>query len=152
MKKRVENRVLFLTLAAGMLAALTSAGAQNVATNRNDFSPEELTLFNQGAVMETYEPENASGHHITSIQPLDSSHKPKGPKSTILALNFGSEDAKAARDEGISMAKFHYTPAQAHDFIFAEGWSKYQPDRFFTRAYVQEAEAAFVKASGREKD
>jgi hypothetical protein len=102
--------------------------------------------------METYEPNHASGHHITSIQPLGSNHKPEGPKSTILAINFGIEDAKEARDEGNSMAQFHYTAAQAHDFIVAEGWSKYQPDRFFTRAYVQEAEAAFAKASGRGRE
>jgi hypothetical protein len=147
------NRVIFLVLATRILVICSSsARAQSVATNRDDFSPEELALFNQGAVMETYEPDNASGHHITDIQPLDSKHRPKGPKSAILSINFGIQDAKAARDEGISMAQFHYTATQAHDFIFAEGWSKYQPDRFFTRAYVQEAEAAFVKASGRGRE
>jgi hypothetical protein len=149
----MKKRVLYITLAAGMFAVLIySARAQNIATSRNDFSAEEQALFKQGAVMETYEPENPSGHHITYIQPLDSNHKPKGRKSPILAINFGIEDAKAARDEGISMAQFHYSAAQAHEFIFAEGWSKYQPDRFFTRAYVQEAEAAFVKASGRVRE
>jgi hypothetical protein len=100
--------------------------------------------------MDTYETASHRGHHITYIQPLDANHMPKGPKSKILAINFGIEDAKAAREEGLSMVQFHYSRAQAHEFIFSEGWSKYQPDRFFTRAYVQEAEAAFVKASGRQ--
>jgi hypothetical protein len=137
---------LVLTLAAGLLAALTfSTRAQNVASN--NLFPEELALFKEGAVMETYNPDKPRGHEIIYIQPLGANHKPKGPKSKMLAINFGIEDAKAAREEGISMAQFHYSAAQAHDFIFAEGWSKYQPDRFFTRAYVQEAEAALVKAS-----
>jgi hypothetical protein len=128
------------------LAALAfSARAQKVSAS--DLSPEELALYREGAVMETYNPDKPSGHEITYIQPLGANHKPKGTKSKILAIRI--EDAKAAREEGLSMAQFHYRAAQAHDFNFAEGWSKYQPDRFFTRAYVQEAEAAFAKASQR---
>jgi hypothetical protein len=146
----MKIHLLVVTLAAGMLAALTfPARAQNVPAGSDSFSEEELALYKEGAVMDTYETEKPSGHHITYIQPLDDNHKPKGPKSKILAINFGIEDAKAAREEGLSMAQFHYSRAQAHDFIFAEGWSKYQPDRFFTRAYVQEAETAFLKASAR---
>jgi hypothetical protein len=142
----MKIHLLVATLAAGILAALTfQVRAQNVPSS-NSFTPEELALYKEGAVMDTYETGNPSGHHITYIQPLGDNHKPKGPKGKILAINFGIEDAKAAREEGLSMAEFHYSRAQAHDFIFAEGWSKYQPDRFFTRAYVQEAETAYLKA------
>ena len=96
---------LVLTLAAGLLAALTfSTRAQNVASN--NLFPEELALFKEGAVMETYNPDKPRGHEIIYIQPLGANHKPKGPKSKMLAINFGIEDAKAAREEGISMAQF----------------------------------------------
>jgi hypothetical protein len=149
----MNKSFLVLTLTAVILRTLTfPVGAQSNRARSNNLSPEELALYKEGAVLETYEPANAGGHHITYIQPLDDNHKPKGPKSKMLAINFGIEDAKAAREEGISMAQFHYSAAQAHDFIFAEGWSKYQPDRFFTRAYVQEAETAFVKASDRTEE
>jgi hypothetical protein len=40
------------------------------------------------------------------------------------------------------MAECHYTPSQAHEFLFAEGWDKYH-DRFFTRCYVEQGEAAY---------
>jgi hypothetical protein len=40
------------------------------------------------------------------------------------------------------MAEFHYSPSQAHEFLFAQGWDKYH-DRFFTRCYVQEGENAY---------
>jgi len=43
------------------------------------------------------------------------------------------------------MAECHYSPSQAHEFLFAQGWDKYH-DRFFTRCYVQEGEAAYDKA------
>ncbi len=36
-------------------------------------------------------------------------------------------------------------PSQAYEFLFAQGWDKYH-DRFFTRCYVQEGEAAYDKA------
>ena len=47
--------------------------------------------------------------------------------------------------EGQSMAESHYSPAQAEQFLFAEGWDKYH-DRFFTRGYVQEGLDAYSKA------
>jgi hypothetical protein len=40
------------------------------------------------------------------------------------------------------MAEFHYSPSQAHEFLFAQGWDKYH-DRFFTRCYVQEGENGY---------
>jgi hypothetical protein len=39
------------------------------------------------------------------------------------------------------MASFNYSPQQAEQFLFAEGWDKYH-DRYFTRCYVQEGENA----------
>jgi hypothetical protein len=65
----------------------------------------------------------------------------------VVAFVFGMEDAEPARREGQTMAEFHYSPAEAEQFLFAEGWDKYRPDRFFTRAYVQEGMEAFKKAA-----
>ena len=47
--------------------------------------------------------------------------------------------------QGRSMAECHYSPSQAHEFLFAQGWDKYH-DRFFTKCYVQEGENAYDKA------
>ena len=71
------NKILhLLTLTVGMLAALTfSARTQNIPSDA--LSPEELALFKEGAVMETYNPDKPSGHEITYIQPLGANHKPK---------------------------------------------------------------------------
>jgi hypothetical protein len=55
------------------------------------------------------------------------------------------EDAQPAREQGKSMAEFHYSPQQAHEFLFAQGYEKYH-DRFFTRCYVQEGENAYEAA------
>src|SRR5205809_8017172 len=63
----------------------------------------------------------------------------------VLCFVFGMEDAQPAREQGRSMAASHYSPEQAHEFLFAQGWDKYH-DRFFTRCYVQEGEAAYEAA------
>ena len=64
---------------------------------------------------------------------------------SVVCFVFGIEDAEPARKEGRSMAEFQYSPSQAHEFLFAQGWDKYH-DRFFTRCYVQEAENAYDEA------
>jgi len=113
-------------------------------------TPEEQALVNKGAVMEMYKPDEHSRHFIAHI---DSVTNPKTGKArnvpnksqSVVCFVFGIEDAESAREQGRSMAEFHYTSSQAHEFLFAQGWDKYH-DRFFTRCYVQEGEGAYDKA------
>src|SRR5438067_7214633 len=109
--------------------------------------------------MEMYKPHEHSRHFIAHI---DSVTDPKTKKASKTANNpqavvcfvFGMEDAESAREQGRSMAEFHYSPSQAHEFLFAQGWDKYH-DRFFTRCYVQEGEDAYqneVKAQQKPVD
>jgi hypothetical protein len=115
----------------------------------SDLTPEEQALLNKGAVMEMYKPDEHSRHFITHIDAVADSKTGKPRKmenpAPLLCFVFGMEDAEAARKEGRSMAEFHYSRAQAHEFLFAQGWDKYH-DRFFTRAYVQEGENAYNEA------
>jgi hypothetical protein len=111
---------------------------------------EEQVLVDKGAVMEMYKPDEHSGHFIAHI---DSVTDPKTGKArtspnksqTVVCFVFGIEDAQPAREQGRSMADCHYSPSQAHEFLFAQGWDKYH-DRFFTRCYVQEGEDAYNEA------
>jgi len=120
---------------------------------------EEQALVNKGAVVEMYKPDEHSRHFIAHI---DSVTDPKTRKTrdipnksqTVVCFVFGIEDAESAREQGRSMAEFHYTSSQAHEFLFAQGWDKYH-DRFFTRCYVQEGEGAYdsaVKAQQKRDD
>src|SRR6476660_9396533 len=110
---------------------------------------EEQALVNKGAVMEMYKPDEHSRHFLAHI---DSVTDPKTGKArnvpdkaqSVVCFVFGIEDAEPAREQGRSMAKFHYSPEQAHEFLFAQGWDKYH-DRFFTRCYVQEGEEAYQR-------
>src|SRR6266550_7535635 len=110
-------------------------------------TPEGQALVNKGAVMEMYKPDEHSRHFIAHI---DSVTDPKTGKArnvpdktqSVVCFVFGIEDAEPAREQGQSMAEFHYTPSQAHEFLFAQGWDKYH-DRFFTRCYVQAGEDAY---------
>ena len=119
-------------------------------TKADTLTAEEQALVNKGAVMEMYKPDEHSRHFIARI---DSVTDPKTKKASKTANNpqavvcfvFGIEDAEPARKEGRSMAEFHYSSSRAHEFLFAQGWDKYH-DRFFTRCYVQEGEAAYDKA------
>lgn len=110
---------------------VTAVASLTIVNAKAALSPEEQTLFEKNLYMETYEPDQPTGHQIGSI----------GGKP-VLIFNFGIEDVKAARFEGRSMAQFHYGREQAEQFLFAEGWDKYH-DRFFTRAYVQEGMEAY---------
>jgi hypothetical protein len=123
------------------------------------FTEEEQALLDKNRTMEMYKPDEHSRHFIAHI---DSATDPKtGEKrkiskdaQTALCFVFGMEDAKPAREQGRSMAEFRYTPEQTHEFLFAQGWDKYH-DRFFTRCYVQEGEAAYeatVKAQQKPAD
>jgi hypothetical protein len=130
----------------------------------NSSEPDTLTakeqaLVNKGAVMEMYKPDEHSRHFIAHI---DSVTDPKTGKArnvpdksqSVVCFVFGIEDAEPAREQGRSMAEFHYSPSQAHEFLFAQGWEKYH-DRFFTRCYVQEGEDAYdtaVKAQQKRDD
>jgi hypothetical protein len=111
---------------------------------------EEQALVNKGAVMQMYKPDEHSRHFIAHI---DSATDPRTGKTrkipndsqAVVCSVFGIEDAEPARKEGRSMAECHYSPSQAHEFLFAQGWDRYH-DRFFTRCYVQEGEGAYDKA------
>ena len=116
-------------------------------TKPDTLTPEEQGLVNKGAVMEMYKLDEHSRHFIAHI---DSVTDPKTRKTrdipnksqSVVCFVFGIEDAEPAREQGRSMADFHYSPSQAHEFLFAQGWDKYH-DRFFTRCYVQEGEDAY---------
>jgi hypothetical protein len=128
---------------AAVFVALNSS-AQDALTK------EEQALINKGAIMQMYKPDEHSRHFIAHI---DSVTDPKTGKTrnvpnksqAVVCFVFGIEDAEAAREQGRSMAEFHYSPSQAHEFLFAQGWDKYH-DRFFTRCYVQEGEDAYDRA------
>jgi hypothetical protein len=140
MNKR-SLRLLLIMAAAFMTLSSTKA---------DNFTKEEQALLDKNRTMEMYKPDEHSRHFIARIE---SAADPKtGEKrkiskdaQAVLCFVFGMEDAKPAREQGRSMAEFHYTPSQAHEFLFAQGWDKYH-DRFFTRCYVQEGEAAYEAA------
>jgi hypothetical protein len=108
---------------------------------------EEQALVNKGAVMEMYKPDEHSRHFIAHVDSVTDSKTGKvrnvpDKAQSVVCFVFGIEDAEPAREQGRSMADFHYSPSQAHEFLFAQGWDKYH-DRFFTRCYVQEGEDAY---------
>ena len=131
-----------LLISAAFCVALSSGKADK-------FTKEEQALFDKNRVMQMYKPDEHSRHFIAQI---DSATDPKtGEKrkiskdaQAVLCFVFGIEDAQPAREQGRSMAESHYSPLQAHEFLFAQGWDKYH-DRFFTRCYVQEGEDAYQK-------
>ncbi|MFZ3376270.1 MAG: hypothetical protein WA183_12020 [Chthoniobacterales bacterium] len=113
----------------------------------DDLTSEEQALVDKGAFMEMYKPDEHSRHFIAHIDSVTDPKTGKPPKmsnnpQTVVCFVFGMEDAESARKEGRSMAECHYSPSQAHEFLFAQGWDKYH-DRFFTRCYVQEGEGAY---------
>jgi hypothetical protein len=120
---------------------------------------EEQSLVDKGACMQMYKPDEHSRHfiaHIDSATDPQTGKTRKIPKDSqaVVCFVFGIEDAKPAREQGRSMAEFHYSASQAHEFLFAQGWDKYH-DRFFTRCYVQEGEDAYdtaVKAHQKRDD
>ena len=132
-----------LLIMAAAFITLSSSKAGN-------FTKEEQALLDKNRTMEMYKPDEHSRHFIARIE---SAADPKtGEKrkiskdaQAVLCFVFGMEDAQPAREQGRSMAESHYSPEQAHEFLFAQGWDKYH-DRFFTRCYVQEGETAYESA------
>ena len=111
---------------------------------------EEQALVDKGAFMEMYKPSERSRHfiaHIDSVRDSQTGRTRNVPSAsqTVVCFVFGIEDAEPARQEGRSMAECKYSRSQVHEFLFAQGWDKYH-DRFFTRCYVQEGEAAYDAA------
>jgi hypothetical protein len=132
------------------MLAISAALAVSLNSSKADkFTKEEQALLDKNRTMEMYKPDEHSRHFVARIE---SATDPKtGEKrkiskdaSAVLCFVFGMEDAQPAREQGRSMAESHYSPQQAHEFLFAQGWDKYH-DRFFTRCYVQEGEEAYQK-------
>jgi hypothetical protein len=114
-----------------------------------NLTPEEQTLVDKGAVMQSYKPGEHSRHFITT---LDSVTDPQtGEKRKIdnppkvICFVFGVEDAEPARKEGRRMAAAHYSRAKAGQTLSKQAQDKYH-DRFFIRAYVQEGQNAYDEA------
>jgi hypothetical protein len=132
-----------------LLIAL-AIGLSAVAAQADDLTAEEQALVDKGATMEMFAPNEHSRHYITHLEAT--SHNGKVQKTEnpepVLCFVFGMEDAAPARAEGQGMAEFKYSPTEAQQFLFAQGWDKYH-DRFFTRAYVQEGLEAFNAARKR---
>jgi len=133
------------------LLLITAASFIAIGSSKADtFTKEEQALLDKNRIMQMYKPDEHSRHFVAHI---DSATDPKtGEKrkiskdaQAVLCFVFGMEDAQPAREQGRSMAESHYSPEQAHEFLFAQGWDKYH-DRFFTRCYVQEGEEAYDKA------
>ena len=122
------TRTLLLTAVVFAATAKFSAAG--------DLTPEEQALVDKGATMQMYKPTEHSRHFIAQIDGKDNAKIP------VVCFVFGMEDAKPAQEEGKSMAEFHYTRAEANQFLFAEAWDRYH-DRVFTRCYVQEGEKAY---------
>src|SRR3984893_18964034 len=118
-----------------MAAAFITIGSSQA----DKFTKEEQALLDKNRTMEMYKPDEHSRHFIARIE---SAADPKtGEKrkiskdaQAVLCFVFGMEDAQPAREQGRSMAECKYSPQQAHEFLFAQGWDKYH-DRFFTRCY-----------------
>jgi hypothetical protein len=137
-----KRSLRLLLISAAFCVAVSSSKADK-------FTKEEQALLDKNRIMQMYKPDEHSRHFIAQIE---SATDPKtGEKrkiskdaQAVLCFVFGMEDAQPAREQGRSMAEFKYTPSQAHEFLFAQGWDKYH-DRFFTRCYVQEGEDAYQK-------
>ena len=133
-----------------LLLIMAAACITLSSTKADNFTKEEQALLDKNRTMEMYKPDEHSRHFIARIE---SAADPKtGEKrkiskdaQAVLCFVFGMEDAKPAREQGRSMGESHYSPEQAHEFLFAQGWDKYR-DRFFTRCYVQEGETAYDQA------
>lgn len=123
-----------------------------VSSGRSDtLTAEEQALVDKGAFIQMYKPDEHSRHFIAHIDAVTDAKTGKTRKMAnnsrpVLCFVFGIEDAQPAREQGRSMAECHYSPSQAHEFLFAQGWDKYH-DRFFTRCYVQEGEAAYEEVA-----
>ena len=109
---------ILLTIVVGLLP-LDSAKSDT-------FAGEEQALVDRGAVMEMYKPDEHSRHFIAHI---DSATDPKTgetrkiPKKSqaVVCSVFGIEDARSAREQGRSMAQYHYSLAQLTNSFLPKG-------------------------------
>ncbi len=130
---------------------ITAASLIPFSSGRPDtLTAEEQAFADKGAVMQMYKPDEHSRHFIAHIDAVTDAKTGKtrqmgNNSQPVLCFVFGIEDAEPAREQGHSMAECKYSPSQAHEFLFAQGWEKYH-DRFFTRCYVQEGENAYNAA------
>jgi hypothetical protein len=130
---------------------LTSAIAFTTiaSTKADNFTKEEQALMKKNMVMQMYKPDEHSRHFVAQLSATDprtgDKRKISKDQQSVVCFVFGMEDAAPAREQGKSMAECKYSPQQAHEFLFAQGWDKYH-DRFFTRCYVQEGESAYESA------
>lgn len=133
-----------------LLLIIAAASITLSSTKADNFTKEEQALLDKNRTMEMYKPDEHSRHFVARIESAADSKTGKKRKisedaQAVLCFVFGMEDAQPAREQGRSMAESHYSPEQAHEFLFAQGWDKYH-DRFFTRCYVQEGENAYNAA------
>jgi hypothetical protein len=100
-----------------------------------DLTPEEQALVDKGATMQMYKPDEHSRHFIAHLDAVQDHETGKTAKienpQPVLCFVFGMEDAEPARKEGRSMAEFHYSRAQAEQFLYLEGWDKYHGPFFY---------------------
>jgi hypothetical protein len=142
--KTSKTQLRVLLIMTALVVPLNSSQAETL-------SEEEQALVDKGAIMQMYKPDEHSRHfiaHIDSVTDPQTARARNVPNKsqTVVCFVFGIEDAEPAREQGRSMAEFQYSPSQAHEFLFAQGWDKYH-DRFFTRCYVQEGEKAYDEAT-----
>src|SRR5256885_902667 len=115
-----------LAISAAFCLAVTSSKADK-------FTKEEQALLDKNRTMQMYKPDEHSRHfvaHIDSATDPKTGEKRKISKDTqsVLCFIFGMEDAQPAREQGKSMAEFKYSPQQAHEFLFAQGWENITTD------------------------
>jgi hypothetical protein len=126
------TRATFTIAAIAFLSCAVAATSQPPVTGAlpnwvkpDELTPEERTLLDKDAIMQVYRPEEHSRHFATQI-----SKTSDGKNATpVLCFVFGIEDAEPARKEGESMAEFHYSRFQAEQFLYLEGWDKYQSSK-----------------------
>jgi hypothetical protein len=70
----------------------------------DDFSDDEKALLSQGMSADLFEPDKPHRHWIGTLSA-------NGKSGQMVYITFGQEDAAPAREEGESMAEFHYTEA-----------------------------------------
>ena len=153
-----EGSVWTMTVGLANVVGAAPLGTPVVAkpiSSSSDLTPEEKALLNKGAVMAFYKPDEHSGHFIAHVEAVNDNKTGKPRKDEkpqpILCFVFGRQDAQPASEQGQSMVEAHYSRFQAHEFLFAQGWDKYH-DRFFTRCYVEEGEAAYDKKAAEQGD
>src|SRR5207249_2268302 len=96
-----------LAMSAAFCVAFSSSKADK-------FTKEEQALLDKNRIMQMYKPDEHSRHFIANISATDPRTNKERAVPTklqaVLCFVFGMEDAKPAREQGHSMAEFHYSP------------------------------------------